>query len=60
MLVLEAGRVTHFGSAADVMKAMQQRPAAATSPGAAGGARVLDMLQTMRVAPGAHAAEKAS
>ncbi len=47
MLVLEAGRVQHYGPAAEVMKAMQQRPAQpapeplprAVMPLAAGGAR---------------------
>jgi ABC-type protease/lipase transport system fused ATPase/permease subunit len=60
MLVLEAGRVSHFGAAAEVMKAMQQRPAAAAKP-VPGGAKVLDMLRNVRAeVPAAATAEKAS
>ncbi len=58
MLVLEAGRVKHYGPAAEVMRAMQQRPvapaqsgAAATAAGAApepSGPRVVDMPAVQR------------
>ncbi len=32
MLVLDGGRTQHYGPAAEVMKAMQQRPGAARRP----------------------------
>jgi len=44
MLVLEGGRTQDYGPAADVLRAMQQRPAAAPD---AAGARVVDMTQTV-------------
>ncbi|WP_137896413.1 type I secretion system permease/ATPase [Ramlibacter sp. 2FC] len=57
MLVLDGGRVQHYGAAAEVMRAMQQRPQQAQKQAApaaeaeahgAAGARVVDMLQTLQ------------
>ena len=50
MLVLDAGKVQHYGAAADVMKAMQQKGQPAAQP-AGGGAQVVAMPRA------AHAAE---
>ena len=49
MLVLDAGKVQHYGPAAEVMKAMQQKAQAAAQP-AGGGAQVVAMPRAAHVA----------
>lgn len=49
MLVLDAGKVQHYGPAAEVMKAMQQKAPAAAQP-AGGGAQVVAMPRAAHVA----------
>jgi len=49
MLVLDAGKVQHYGPAAEVMKAMQQKAQPAAQP-AGGGAQVVTMPRAVQVA----------
>jgi len=52
MLVLEAGKVQHYGPAAEVMKAMQQKGQPAAQPPGGGGAQVVAMQRPVHPATG--------
>jgi PrtD family type I secretion system ABC transporter len=50
MLVLDAGKVQHYGPTAEVMRAMQQKGQPAAQPPASGGAQVVAMTRPAPVA----------